>query len=92
MNVNHKNRISVNWTLAFSKSAYEHGIVDDAVIVRAPMEDGWNVLLVTVDASSKHLLCDAHDKRPRLFKTLDAAVRAVETVGFVVASLQVVGP
>lgn len=81
-----------NWTVAFSKSAYEHGIIDDAFIVRAPMEDGWNVLLVTVDKTSRHLLCDAHDKRPRLFKTLDAAVRTVESVGFTVVSLQVVGP
>lgn len=81
-----------NWTLAFSKSAFEHGIIDAAFIVRAAMEDGWNVLLVTVDNTSQHLLCDAHDKRPRLFKTLDAAVRAAESVGFVVASLQVVGP
>lgn len=79
-----------NWTLAFSKSAYEVGIIDDAFLVRAAMEDGWNVLLVTVDKSSQHLLCDAHDKRPRLFKTLDAAVRAVESVGFKVPSLKVV--
>ena len=34
-------------------------------------------------------LVDAHDKRPRVFKTLDAAVRELQRIGFAVPGLEV---
>jgi hypothetical protein len=47
---------------------------------------GWRIYLK--GGANTGLLVDAREKKPRLFKSLDSAVAAVEQIGFKVESLR----
>lgn len=76
----------MNWTAALAKRDFQLGHLVGFVLVRAALAEGWNVLLRS--GSTVGPLVDAHDKQPRTFKTLDAAVRELERIGFTVSGLE----
>ena len=73
------------WTMEQAKRDFRIGYLEGFHIERAPMEDGWQVHLH--GGSARGPLVDARKKTPRLFKSLDSAVLAVEQIGFKVESL-----
>lgn len=75
----------MRYTMAEAKRDFSMGYMGHWEIQRAVIETGWRVLFGEgrrSDRSSAHYLVDARTKEPRLFKTLDAAVAAIEEVGF----------
>lgn len=77
----------MNWTLAQAKRDFSIGYLTEFSVSRSPMVEGWHVRLK--GGTAQGFLVDAHDKEPRTFKTLDAAVRTLETMGFQVIALEV---
>lgn len=77
----------MDWTAALAKRDFQHGHLLGFVIVPALMAEGWSLRLRS--AVGVGFLVDAHDKRPRVFKTLDAAVRELQRIGFAVPGLEV---
>lgn len=75
----------LNWTMAQAKRDFEIGYLDDFHIERAAMQAGWSVALK--GGTKRGHLVDARAKSPRVFKTLDAAVLAIEQIGFKVEGL-----
>ena len=67
-------------TLAQAKSFFDAGFLIAFLIVRHP--DGW-----LIDLGRSGHLVDARSKTPRIFKTLDAVVSALEQIGFTVDAL-----
>ena len=74
------------YTMATAKEHFHLGLLSGFGIERLPMGGGWSVLLESRKTSTRPLL-DARQKQPRVFKTLDAAVSAVEEIGFKVEML-----
>lgn len=75
----------MEWTLAQAKREFALGLIVSYDLERAILGAGWHLMLRT--ASDVGYLVDARDKSPRLFKSLDSAVSAVEAVGFGVNGL-----
>jgi len=73
------------WTMAQAKRDFQIGYLTDFQIQRAAMLSGWWVSLK--GGTNRGHLVDARAKEPRLFKTLDAAVIALEQIGFKVEGL-----
>ena len=71
------------WTMEQAKRDFQFGFLDSFHIER--VNDVWRVQLRGGSASG--VLVDAREKKPRLFKSLDSAVSAVEQIGFKVDSL-----
>lgn len=74
-----------SWTMELAKRDFSIGYLETFHIERAPMVHGWHVMLK--GGTNRGPLVDAREKKPRVFKTLDAAVVALEQVGFKVESL-----
>lgn len=75
------------YTMEQAKRDFQMGYLTRYEIHRQPMDrQGWSVQLS--DGSNVGVLADARTKTPRVFKTLDAAVAAVEQVGFSVDLLR----
>lgn len=74
-----------NITMVQAKHEHEIGFLTRCAFEREAMAGGWLVLLG--EGNGRGWLVDARSKMPRIFKTLDAAVRAVEEVGFEVNQL-----
>jgi hypothetical protein len=70
------------YTMADAKRDFSLGYLDQFVIERKVLGKGWYVKLGPPRNQVLHPLVDARSKQWRLFKTLDAAVSAVEDVGF----------
>ena len=69
------------FTMAQAKRDFEYGLLLEFGFERCVvLEGGWNVLLRGKVAHGP--LVDARTKQPRVFRTCDAAVSAVEQVGF----------
>lgn len=75
----------LNWTMAQAKRDFEIGYLTDFHIERAQMVAGWSVSLK--GGTKRGHLVDARAKSARVFKTLDAAVLALEQIGFKVEGL-----
>lgn len=75
----------MDWTSAQAKRDFAIGYLTDFSITRACLAEGWSLLLR--GGMARGHLVDAHDKQPRVFKTLDAAVRELERIGFKVEGL-----
>lgn len=74
-------------TLAQAKRDFEIGYLTDFELRRLPLAGlGWFVWLGKGNAAG--WLVDARSKQPREFKTLDAAISAVESIGFKVEELR----
>lgn len=74
-----------SWTLALAKRDFGVGYLTDFHIERAPMVSGWVVQLR--GGTNRGPLVDARSKTARVFKTLDSAVAAIESIGFKVEGL-----
>lgn len=75
-----------SWTMDLAKRDFQIGYLESFHIDRASMTTGWHVFLK--GGTNRGPLVDAREKKPRLFKTLDAAVIALEKIGFKVDSLR----
>lgn len=73
-------------TAAQSKRDFSIGYLTTYRIERATMGGGW--LLHLGQGNAAGYLVDARTKEPRLFKTLDAVVSMVESIGFEVNALR----
>lgn len=76
-----------SYTMELAKRDFERGYLAKYEIHRQPIDrHGWTVVLS--DGPNSGTLVDARTKSPRIFKTLDAAVSAVEQIGFSVDLLR----
>lgn len=73
------------YTMADAKRDFGRGYLKSFGIERYTLQMGWAVYLM--DGEAVGYLVDARTKKDRLFKTLDAAVSAVESIGFKVDRL-----
>lgn len=73
------------WTMAQAKRDFSIGYLTAFDIVRNKLAGGWHVVLRGGSAIGP--LLDVRSKGPRLFKTLDALVSAMEQIGFTVDGL-----
>ena len=73
-------------TMAQAKRDFQIGYLSRYHLKRAPMGGGW--LLHLGEGNAAGWLVDARSKEPRVFKTLDSAVSALETIGFQVNILE----
>ncbi len=71
----------MNTTLAQAKAFFEAGFLSGYLIVRHP-DGGW-----FVDLGKSGFIVDARTKTRRIFKSLEAAVSALEQIGFQVDAL-----
>lgn len=78
------------WTLAAAKTDFQRGLLTGWEIQSVPMEGKLYLVRLKsrlgVDGDGE--LVDAHNKEVRRFKTLDAAVAAVCSIGFTVSVLR----
>jgi hypothetical protein len=74
------------WTVALAKRDFEVGQLKSFGFVRAPMGSGWIVMLRGVGFRGP--LVDARQGAVRVFKTMDAAISAVEGIGFQVKVIE----
>lgn len=76
----------MNRTMSVAKHDFSIGHIKNFEIVRPFFDNScWSVSLGA--GLTQGMLVDTRTKEPRQFKTLDAAVRAVEEVGFQVTRL-----
>lgn len=72
-------------TMAQAKRDFQIGYLTKYHIERVPMASGW--MLYLGEGNAAGWLVDARTKEPRIFKTLDSAVSALESIGFEVNRL-----
>lgn len=84
----HKESDMTKWTMAQAKRDFEIGYLSGVRFWRS-IADGepWTVGLE--GGSARGHLVDARSKQVREFKTLDAAIRAAEEIGFEVKALTI---
>jgi len=73
-------------TMATAKRDFQIGYATGFYLVRVPMSTGW--MVVVKAGSAERVLVDARSKQAREFRTLDAAISAVEDIGFRVIELR----
>jgi hypothetical protein len=73
------------WTMAQAKRDFMIGYLESYEIERAFIGQGWVVRFK--GGTNRGPLVDARSHEARIFKTLDAAVVAIEQVGFRVDAL-----
>lgn len=70
------------YTMADAKRDFKMGYLSQYVIERNVLSPGWRVKIGPERNQVLHPLVDARTKQWRLFKSLDAAVSALEEIGF----------
>lgn len=75
-------------TVANAKRDFSIGYLRSFSILRDPLSSGWNVDIEDINGR-RSFLVDARSKTARVFKTLDAAVSALEDIGFKISSLSI---
>lgn len=79
-----------DWTMQDAKRDFERRLLRSACLVALPMASGWSVSIrSTLGMDGCGWLLDARKREPRQFKTADAAIRAVQEIGFEVVKLEV---
>jgi len=58
------------------------GLVQGFEVWPAAMEEGWFLVFMTKNVPGNFVLINRRTQQPRVFKTLDAAVKALEGLGF----------
>jgi hypothetical protein len=76
----------MNWNMELAKRDFALGHLEGFHLDRAIGDSGWHVQLT--DGLNSGPLVDAREKKPRLFKTADAAIAALEKIGFEVVVLR----
>jgi len=76
-------------TVAQAKRDFQNGLIRKFRIDRGPMGGAKYLTLLYTSSAAQPiaLLLDARTKKPREFKTYDAAVAAAEQIGFVADSI-----
>jgi hypothetical protein len=72
------------YTMKEAKRDFEHGHLDRYIIQRTPMASTWQISLGN---RGDWLVSQRDEAKPREFKTLDAAVSALESIGFRVTAI-----
>lgn len=62
------------------KDLFRYRVITDAMILPQPMSDGW--LLQFRDTESKLLTLETDRGKIRVFKTIDAAFKTAQEIGF----------
>lgn len=75
-----------SWTMDLAKRDFSIGYLESFYIERALLSLGWHVMLK--GGTNRGPLVDAREKKARLFKSLDAAIAALEQIGFKVETLR----
>lgn len=70
------------YTMADAKRDFKMGYLAQYAIERNILAPGWRVKIGPERNQVLHPLVDARTKQWRLFKSLDAAVSALEEIGF----------
>jgi hypothetical protein len=74
-------------TAAKAKSDFSRGLLTKFLITAVPMGRGWYVSFKDKPSGEFVVLIDAHKKDLRVFKTLDAAVSTLLSIGFEVIEI-----
>ena len=78
------------WTVADAKRDFARGLLVSARIERGVMVSSWAIWIKgKLIEDGEGLLVAAHGHDPRVFQTVDAAIRALESIGFQVGELLV---
>lgn len=81
--------IECNRTMEQARRDYAAGRVVSAVLVRVPMsQTGWTIRLSGAKGDTGMLL-SVQDLQPQVFASVDAAVSAIEQIGFSFSQLKV---
>ena len=81
--------IECNRTMEQARRDYAAGRVVSAVLVRVPMsQNGWTIRLSGAKGDTGMLL-SVQDLQPQVFASVDAAVSAIEQIGFSFSQLKV---
>lgn len=82
--------VECNRTMDQARRDFAAGRLKAAVLLRVPMQHGeWTIRLSGARGDSGMLL-GVQDLQPRVFTTLDSAVRAIEQIGFSCTELKIV--
>lgn len=76
-----------DWTLSQARRDFGIGFLTGFVLQVSEDRSSWRVALL--GGTARGYLVDARSKEVRSFKSLDAAVRAIQEIGFGVESLVV---
>ncbi len=76
----------IDYTLAIAKRDFQLGYLKEFRIQKSILSEYWNVYLIS-SKMTQGFLIDAREKKPREFCTIDAAVKAIEQIGFKVGYL-----
>lgn len=74
------------YTTLIAKNDFEIGQLSAFAIEKSPMDAGW-VVLISGKTRGGYLSTARNPKEPRVFKTIDGAVIALEEIGFRVTRL-----
>ena len=80
--------IECNRTMEQARRDFAQGRLTGAVLVRVPMSRDWTVRLSGTKGDAGMLL-DVQTLEPYVFHSLDAAVAAIEQIGFPFTQLKV---
>ena len=69
-------------TLKQAKRDFELGYLNKYRIERSPLNDGW--VLILGERKAAGALVDARNKEPKVYKSLDSVISALEDIGFAV--------
>ncbi len=71
-------------TLTQAKRDFENGYLQRYVVQRTPMASTWQIWLGN---QAGWLVSQRDEAKPREFKTLDAAISALESIGFRITAI-----
>lgn len=77
----------MQYTLEYAKRDFSAGYIDTFAIDRTLTADAFVYVVLLGSGSAQGPLVDARDKKPRHFKSIDAAVSALGSIGFRVERL-----
>lgn len=79
-----------DFTMAQAKRDFSRGLLDGVRVVNIGMGLGWTVIIRSrLGMDGAGYLVDARSKEPRKFRTADAAIAAVEQIGFRVYDMHI---
>lgn len=78
----------IDYPMNIAKREFSMGYLKQFQIIKQPVSLGgfWNIALGY--GENFGYLVDARSKQPRIFKTLDATVKALEEIGFKIIKLE----
>lgn len=79
--------LHTKWTVAQAKRDFEIGYLTDFSFERVPLSVGAEWSIGLGGGSARGVLVDARSKTVRTFKSVDAAISVIESIGFRVDGL-----